>query len=171
MLALDSQYSNRKRRFSFAIDQATLVKPGSNHNVGLTWKSIISVHLTVKFLYLSDLIFNLSLGWLWSWKAGKGWEMWVWLYNSLHFKHPTISPLQAPRAKRLRKSGRFVTEIFSAAKMAKRLFTLLLTFLAAVCGDADPWLDNELYYGTVFQVIQDFRANPCSANMIVGIKL
>ena len=55
--------------------------------------------------------------------------------------------------------------------MAKRLFTLLLTFLAAVCGDADPWLDNELYYGTVFQVIQDFRANPCSANMIVGIKL
>ena len=64
-----------------------------------------------------------------------------------------------------------MTEIFSATKMAKRLFTLLLTFLAAVCGDADPWLDNELYYGTVFQVIQDFRANPCSANMIVGIKL
>ena len=105
MLALDSQYSNRKRRFSFAIDQATLVKPGSNHNVGLTWKSIISVHLTVKFLYSSDLIFNLGLGWLWSWKAGKGWEIWVWLYNSLHFKHPTISPLQAPRAKRLRKAG------------------------------------------------------------------
>ena len=32
---------------------------------------------------------------------------------------------------------------------------LLLPLAASVLGAADPWVDNDLYYGTVFQVTQD----------------
>ena len=32
---------------------------------------------------------------------------------------------------------------------------LLLRLAASVLGAADPWVDNDLYYGTVFQVTQD----------------
>ena len=32
---------------------------------------------------------------------------------------------------------------------------ILLPLLASVWGDADPWVDNDLYYGTVYQVVQD----------------
>ena len=32
------------------------------------------------------------------------------------------------------------------------LLLLLLPLLASVWGDADPWVDNDLYYDTVYQV-------------------
>ena len=32
---------------------------------------------------------------------------------------------------------------------------LLLPLAASILGEADPWVDNDLYYGTVFQVTQD----------------
>ena len=34
------------------------------------------------------------------------------------------------------------------------LLLLLLPLLTSVWGDADPWVDNDLYYGTVYQVLQ-----------------
>ena len=33
------------------------------------------------------------------------------------------------------------------------LLLLLLPLLTSVWGDADPWVDNDLYYGTVYQVL------------------
>ena len=34
----------------------------------------------------------------------------------------------------------------------------LLPLLASVLGEADPWVDNDLYYGTVYQVIHQIVA-------------
>ena len=39
---------------------------------------------------------------------------------------------------------------------------LLLPLAASVLGAADPWVDNDLYYGTVFQVTQE---NPINAKL------
>ena len=87
-------------------------------------------------------------------KRAKGWEMWVWLlYNSPHFKQPPIYPRQAPGAQRLRKRG-FWDIRERDINMTHHLL-ILLPLLASVWGDADPWVDNDLYYGTVYQVVQD----------------
>ena len=39
---------------------------------------------------------------------------------------------------------------------------LLLSLAASILGEADPWVDNDLYYGTVFQVS---RENPINAKL------
>merc|ERR1711990_1133134 len=40
------------------------------------------------------------------------------------------------------------------------LLLLLLPLLTSVCGDADPWVDNDLYYGTVYQGEFAYSAGP-----------
>jgi len=44
--------------------------------------------------------------------------------------------------------------------MTRHLFLLLVPLLTSVCGDADPWVDNDLYYGTVYQGEFAYSAGP-----------
>ena len=73
------------------------------------------------------------------------------------------------------KSGRVLGHREGDISMTHHL-CLLLPLLASVWGDADPWVDNDLYYGTVYQVGQDLvgedylilgfeLTHPCIMNM------
>merc|ERR1719352_1963191 len=44
--------------------------------------------------------------------------------------------------------------------MTHHLLLLFLPLLASVWGDADPWVDNDLYYGTVYQGEVAYSAGP-----------
>merc|ERR1719352_1465337 len=44
--------------------------------------------------------------------------------------------------------------------MTHHLLLFLLPLLASVWGDADPWVDNDLYYGTVYQGEVAYSAGP-----------
>jgi len=44
--------------------------------------------------------------------------------------------------------------------MTHHLLLLLLPLLSSVCADADPWVDNDLYYGTVYQGEFAYSAGP-----------